>query len=73
MTICNFISIQLKGNLEDIFQEINRCIEIFMCQKENTGKKYWNDPLRAENSKVDADGDLICPNDKKSLFRVLFR
>ena len=42
-------------------------------QKENSNKKYRNDPFRAVNFKTDEDGNLICPNNKKFLFSVPLR
>ncbi len=39
-----------------------------MYQKETRDKKYQNDPYRAVNFRIDKDGDLLCPNDKKFLF-----
>ena len=44
-----------------------------MYQKENTNKKYRDDPFRAVNFKTDEDGNLICPNNKKFLFSVPLR
>ena len=36
-----------------------------MYQKENTNKKYRDNPYRAVNFRVDEHGNLICPNDRK--------
>ena len=40
-----------------------------MYQKENTNKKYRDDPFRAVNFKTDEDGNLVCPNNKKFVFQ----
>jgi transposase len=42
-----------------------------MYKKETQDEKYRTDPFRAVNFKTDADGDLICPNNKK--FRFAYR
>ena len=39
-----------------------------MYKKETTDEKYHNDPFRAVNFKIDQDGNLICPNEKKFIF-----
>ena len=39
-----------------------------MYQKETHDEKYRNDPFRAVNFKIDNDGNLRCPNDKKMVF-----
>ena len=39
-----------------------------MYQKESSDKNYQNNPYRAVNFRIDKDGDLLCPNDKKFLF-----
>ena len=39
-----------------------------MYQKESKDKKYRENPYRAVNFRVDEDGHLICPNDKKFFF-----
>ena len=39
-----------------------------MYKKETTDEKYHSDPFRAVNFKIDKDGNLICPNDKKMIF-----
>ena len=39
-----------------------------MYKKETTDKEYRDDPFRAVNFKTDADGSLICPNDRKLRF-----
>lgn len=42
-----------------------------MYKKETADEKYRNDPYRAVNFRTDADGDLICPNNRK--FRFSYR
>ena len=39
-----------------------------MYQKETHDEKYRNDPFRAVNFKIDSDGNLRCPNNKKMVF-----
>ena len=39
-----------------------------MYKKETTDKKYHNDPYRAVNFRIDEEGNLRCPNDKKMIF-----
>lgn len=39
-----------------------------MYQKEHADKKYRENPYRAVNFRVDQDGDLVCPNNKKFHF-----
>ena len=39
-----------------------------MFKKETTDEKYRNDPFRAVNFKIDENGDLRCPNNKKMMF-----
>lgn len=39
-----------------------------MFKKETKDKKYRNNPFRADNFKIDEDGNLRCPNDKKFQF-----
>ena len=39
-----------------------------MYQKETKGQKYHNNPFRAVNFKIDAEGNLRCPNGKRMIF-----
>ena len=39
-----------------------------MYQKETHDEKFRNDPFRAVNFKIDKNGDLRCPNNKKMVF-----
>ena len=39
-----------------------------MYQKETKDEKYRNDPFRAVNFKIDDEGNLRCPNNKKMVF-----
>ena len=36
-----------------------------MYEKESKNIKYHNDPYRAVNFRIDENGDLLCPNNKK--------
>ena len=47
---------------------MNKYMKFPMYQKETADKKYRENPFRAVNFKVDEDGDLVCPNNKKFLF-----
>ena len=49
-------------------QGMKKYMKFPMYQKETRDKKYQNDPYRAVNFRIDKDGDLLCPNDKKFLF-----
>ena len=40
-----------------------------MYKKETTDKKYHENPYRAVNFAKDADGNLLCPNGRKFLFK----
>ena len=48
-------------------------MELFMkfgsYKKETSDIKYHNDPFRPVNFKHDSDGNLICPNNKKFIFK----
>ncbi len=35
-------------------------------KKESKNIKYHNDPYRAVNFRIDENGDLVCPNNKKN-------
>ena len=37
-------------------------------KKITTDEKYRDDPYRAENFRIDDDGNMICPNGKKMVF-----
>ena len=39
-----------------------------MYEKETKDVQYHNNPFRAINFKTDADGNLICPNDRRMIF-----
>ena len=39
-----------------------------MYQKETKDEKYRNDPFRAVNFRIDSEGNLRCPNNKKMVF-----
>ena len=40
-----------------------------MYQKESKDKKYRDDPYRAVNFRIDEDGGLLCPNNRKFQFQ----
>lgn len=44
---------------------MKKYMKFTMYEKESKDKKYSYDPYRAVNFKIDSDGDMICPNDKK--------
>lgn len=42
-----------------------------MYKKETTDKKYHEDPFRAVNFKIDQDGNMLCPNNKRMIFSYM--
>ena len=48
---------------------MEKYMKFTMYKKETTDKKYHDDPYRAVNFAKNADGDLICPNGQKFLFK----
>ena len=40
-----------------------------MFEKETKNQKYQNNPYRIDNFRCDSEGNLICPNDKKFIFK----
>lgn len=59
----NYIYCEQKG--------MEKYIKFTMFKKETTDKRYHNDPFRAVNFKIDKNGDMRCPNDKK--FKFMYR
>lgn len=53
--------------------EMKKYMKVPMYQKENTNKKYRDNPFRAVNFRMDENGNLLCPNGKNSFFRVPYR
>ena len=49
---------------------MEKFMKFTMFEKETKDEKYHNDPYRAVNFEHDADGDLICPNGKKFVFKA---
>ena len=47
---------------------MEKYMKFTMYKKETKDKKYHENPFRAVNFKTDADGNLICPNNKKFIF-----
>ena len=47
---------------------IEKYVKFPMYKKETTDKDYHENPFRAVNFKIDDDGNLRCPNNKKMLF-----
>lgn len=45
--------------------DMKKYMKFTMYEKESKDKKYRDDPYRAVNFPIDADGDPICPNGKK--------
>ena len=39
-----------------------------MYKKETTDKQYHEDPFRAVNFRIDQDGNMLCPNNRKMIF-----
>ena len=53
------------------YEELHEYLErlFTMYKKETTDKKYHENPYRAVNFAKDADGNLLCPNGRKFLFK----
>ena len=47
---------------------MEKYMKFSMYQKETKDEKYRNDPFRAVNFKIDDEGNLRCPNNKKMVF-----
>ena len=48
---------------------MEKYMKFTMFEKETKNEKYHTNPYRAVNFKQDAEGNLICPNDKKFVFK----
>ncbi|MFR0888825.1 transposase, partial [Gallintestinimicrobium sp.] len=48
---------------------MEKYMKFTMYKKETTDKKYHENPYRAVNFAKDADGNLLCPNSRKFLFK----
>lgn len=48
---------------------MEKFMKFTMFEKETKDKKYHNDPYRAANFKRNEQGELLCPNDKKFVFK----
>ena len=48
--------------------DMEKYMKFSMYKKTVTDEKYRNDPFRPVNYKIDEEGNLICPNDKKMVF-----
>jgi len=49
---------------------MEKYMKFTMFEKETKNEKYKNNPYRAANFKRDDEGNLICPNGKKFLFKM---
>lgn len=49
---------------------MEKYMKFTMFEKETKSDKYRNNPYRATNFKKDKEGNLICPNGKKFLFKM---
>ena len=49
---------------------MEKYMKFTMFEKETKSDKYRNNPYRATNFKRDEEGNLICPNEKKFLFKM---
>ena len=47
---------------------MEKCMKFPLYKKITTDEKYRDDPYRAENFRIDDDGNMICPNGKKMIF-----
>ena len=48
---------------------MEKYMKFTMFEKETKNEKYHNDPYRAINFKRDEEGNLICPNNRKFIFK----
>jgi hypothetical protein len=48
---------------------MEKFMKFTMFEKEIKDKKYHNDPYRINNFRRDAEGNLICPNNKRFIFK----
>lgn len=48
---------------------MEKFMKFTMFEKETKDKKYHNDPYRADNFRRDEQGNLICPHNKKFIFK----
>lgn len=48
---------------------MEKYMKFTMFEKETKSEKYHTDPYRAVNFKRDPEGNMICPNDRKFLFK----
>ena len=48
---------------------MEKFMKFTMFEKETKNTKYHNNPYRIDNFKRDTEGDLICPNGKKFIFK----
>lgn len=47
---------------------MEKFMKFTMYEKETKDKAYQEDPFRASNFKIDSEGNMICPNNKKMIF-----
>ena len=57
------------SDMECFVSLMEKYMKFTMYKKETTDKKYHENPYRAVNFSKDADGNLICPNGRKFLFK----
>lgn len=48
---------------------MEKFMKFTMFEKETKNQKYHNSPYRIDNFRHDSEGNLICPNDKKFIFK----
>ena len=48
---------------------MEKFMKFTMFEKETKNQKYQNNPYRIDNFRCDSEGNLICPNDKKFIFK----
>ena len=49
--------------------DMKKYMKFTMFEKETKDSKYHNNPYRIDNFKRDAEGNLICPNNKKFIYK----
>lgn len=57
------------SDMECFVPLMEKFMKFTMFEKETKNQKYHNNPYRIDNFRCDSEGNLICPNDKKFIFK----
>ena len=57
------------SDMECFVPLMEKFMKFTMFEKETKNQKYQNNPYRIDNFRCDSEGNLICPNDKKFIFK----